>query len=73
MITLWLSAGRAEPGANSGTVRVPANTTAQVWLPARADQVAFSAGHVVDPGIVRREGGLLVLDIGSGFHHLEVR
>ncbi|WP_220447896.1 hypothetical protein [Nonomuraea diastatica] len=24
MITLWLSAGRTEPGANSGTVRVPA-------------------------------------------------
>jgi hypothetical protein len=51
MIALWLSAGRAEPGANSGTVRVlpiasvpwAVRSSAKSWLPQTAGTpVTFS-------------------------------
>ncbi|GAA4306795.1 family 78 glycoside hydrolase catalytic domain [Compostibacter hankyongensis] len=56
-------------------IRIPANTTAEVWLPAASDKHITESGKPVSgiPGIAfqRMEGNYAVFNIGSGEYRFE--
>jgi alpha-L-rhamnosidase len=61
----------AKPGeAVSLNLTLPANTRAKVYLPAIPKAKVIEDDHPVD---ARREAGSLIVELGSGSYHLEVR
>ena len=69
----WSLAG----GRFEWNVRVPANTTARVRVPARPDQSVSEGGQPLDKAegisVVGREADALLLDVGSGRYAFVVR
>jgi alpha-L-rhamnosidase len=70
------SSWRVENGRLRWLVRLPANTSAEVWIPARsADQIRESdrpLAEVEGAVFLRQEGERAVLDVGSGQYRFEV-
>ena len=61
----------AKPGQSfSLNVTIPGNTRAKVYLPAIPNAKVIEDNHAVD---ARREAGSLIVELGSGSYHLEVR
>ena len=61
----------AKPGESfSLNVTIPGNTRAKVYLPAIPNAKVIQDNHAVD---ARREAGSLIVELGSGSYHLEVR
>ena len=61
----------AKPGKSfSLNLTIPANTHAKVYLPAIPNAKVIEDNHPVD---ARPEAGSLILQLGSGSYHLEVR
>jgi alpha-L-rhamnosidase len=61
----------AKPGVSfSLDLTIPANTHAKVYLPAIANAKVIEDNHAVN---ARPEAGSLIVELGSGSYHLEVR
>jgi alpha-L-rhamnosidase len=66
-----ISDWNAKPGQSfSLNVTIPANTRAKVYLPAIANSKVIQDNHAVE---ARSEAGSLIVELGSGSYHLEVR
>jgi alpha-L-rhamnosidase len=58
-------------------VTIPANTTAEVWLPAAENSTISEGGKAIksvkDIRLLRQEAGYAVLNVGSGSYNFSVR